>query len=101
MNQTTAFFLVPKRLTETDQQFPHVDCLPPFAALKEDQEREQKAEHSSPGTYYVVLTSVSFGNIHKNNESEADAPSYFSYDTGDPNIFIQPHFEDVPDDFGF
>ena len=51
---------------------PQVDNLPPFAAVTSDEERERKAEHSSPGTYYVVLNPDSFQYASENSESEAE-----------------------------
>jgi hypothetical protein len=39
------------------------DELPPFATLTTDEERERKAESSSPGTYHVVVNPDSFQHL--------------------------------------
>ncbi|KAJ5257286.1 hypothetical protein N7478_013390 [Penicillium angulare] len=40
-----------------------MDSLPPFALLTSDEERERKAEASSPGTYHVVVIPDSFSTL--------------------------------------
>ncbi|KAL9109291.1 MAG: hypothetical protein Q9227_006046 [Pyrenula ochraceoflavens] len=49
--------------------FPNLeDILPPFSSLTTDEDRERKAETSSPGTYHVVVNPDSF--IHLPEYSE-------------------------------
>jgi hypothetical protein len=40
-----------------------IDSLPPFSILTTDEERERKAEVSSPGTYHVVVNPNSFSGL--------------------------------------
>lgn len=96
-----------------------VDDLPPFASLTTDEDREKKAERSSPGTYNVVVNQDSFqhlpeygddGDVKKEflsplrrgslatslssglGRDQASEPAPASTD---PNIVVLPRFEDV------
>ena len=102
--------------TETSQgSLP--DDLPPFAQLLNDEERERKAERSSPGTYQVLVNPYSFAHLPEySDDSDARrdrlsplrrpslAPSLASSLgrdseiialSNDPNIVVLPRFEDV------
>src|ERR1700754_2724477 len=50
-------------LTETSPTSVPLDDLPPFATLTTDEDREKKAERSSPGTYNVVVNQDSFQHL--------------------------------------
>ncbi|OAP62188.1 hypothetical protein AYL99_04391 [Fonsecaea erecta] len=106
-------------LTENSPGSADVDDLPPFASLTTDEEREKKAERSSPGTYHVVVNQESFRNLPEyTDEPEikqellppprrsslaTSLASSFSRDagtevvpvSGDPNIVVLPRFQDV------
>lgn len=49
--------------TETAISVSGADDLPPFASLTSDEERERKAESTSPGTYNVVVNPESFHHL--------------------------------------
>lgn len=96
-----------------------VDDLPPFAQLSTDEDRERKAERSSPGTYHVVVNPDSFQHLPEYNDdpeikreilsplrrgslaislaSSFGRESVLESGPGmeDPNIVILPRFEDV------
>ncbi|KIV95341.1 hypothetical protein, variant 1 [Exophiala mesophila] len=96
-----------------------VDDLPPFASLTTDEEREKKAEKSSPGTYNVVVNQDSFQHLPEyGDDSEVkkeflsplrrgsvatslssgigrDQTSESAAASTDPNIVVLPRFEDV------
>lgn len=96
-----------------------VDDLPPFASLTTDEDREKKAERSSPGTYNVVVNQDSFqhlpeygddGDVKKEFLSPLrrgsvatslssglgrDQTSESAPASTDPNIVVLPRFEDV------
>src|SRR5258708_7415101 len=55
-------------MTETSAGSDVVDDLPPFASLTTDEDREKKAERSSPGTYTVVVNQDSFHYLPKYND---------------------------------
>jgi hypothetical protein len=79
------------------------DNLPPFAALTTDEEREQRAGKSSPGTFYVVVNSKSFSHLY--NGHGLDNPTTpFAYprqgslaiaERSDPNVVILSRFENT------
>ena len=96
-----------------------VDDLPPFAQLVTDEDREKKAERSSPGTYHVVVNPDSFSHLPEYSDDPeikrerlsplrrgsvaASLASSFGRESavegvsvsGDPNIVVLPRFEDV------
>lgn len=96
-----------------------VDDLPAFATLTTDEERERKAEASSPGTYQVVVNPNSFQHLPEYSEDveikrERLSPlrrssiatslaSSLGRDStlevitvpGDPNTIVLPRFEDI------
>lgn len=104
-------------LTETSTCSGVIDDLPPFAQLANDEDREKKAERSSPGTYHVVVNPDSFQHLPEYSDDEAtrrdmlspfrrgsiaaSLASSFGKDSeglsvpGDPNIVVLPRFEDV------
>ncbi|KAJ6092919.1 transcriptional regulator family: Fungal Specific TF [Penicillium sp. IBT 16267x] len=88
------------------------DSLPPFALLTSDEDRERKAEASSPGTYHVVVIPDSFSTLPEYADDLMEKPivtsteissSVASSPTGhmsnsnthDPNVVILKTFEDV------
>lgn len=93
------------------------DDLPPFAQLLNDEERERKAERSSPGTYQVLVNPDSFAHLPEYSDDSdvrrdrlsplrrpSLAPSLASSLgresegvplSNDPNIIVLPRFEDV------
>ncbi|RMZ80596.1 hypothetical protein DV738_g2697, partial [Chaetothyriales sp. CBS 135597] len=73
--------------TETSSESAQIDDLPPFAQLLNDEDRERKAERSTPGTYHVVVNPDSF--LHLPDHSALDAST-------DPNTVVLTRFEDVP-----
>lgn len=95
-----------------------IDDLPPFATLLTDEDRERKAETSSPGTYHVVINPNSFQHMPEYSEDpeikkERTSPlrraslalslaSSIGRESiegipipGDPNIVVLPRFEDL------
>jgi hypothetical protein len=54
--------------TDTPTSLPGIDDLPPFATLTTDEERERKAECTSPGTYNVVVNPESFQHLPEYND---------------------------------
>ena len=106
-------------MTETSVGSAPLDDLPPFATLTTDEDREKKAERSSPGTYNVVVNQDSFQHLPEYNddpeikrellspirrgslatslgsslsrEAAIDGASI----SGDPNMIVLPRFEDV------
>jgi len=106
-------------LTENSAGNAALDDLPPFANLTSDEDREKKAERSSPGTYNVVVNQDSFQHLPEYNDDadikrELLSPmrrgslatslgSSLSREAavegvavpGDPNIVVLPRFEDV------
>ena len=46
------------------------DLLPTFAALRNDEDRERKAEFRKPGTYHVVVNPTSFVNYEEYREKD-------------------------------
>lgn len=87
------------------------DSLPAFALLTSDEDRERKAEASSPGTYHVVVIPDSFSSLPEYADdlekpivtSTEISSSVASSPTGhmpvhhpnDPNVVILKTFEDV------
>lgn len=87
------------------------DSLPAFALLTSDEERERKAEASSPGTYHVVVVPDSFSTLPEYaadpaEKVKSDASSSVtdgstsranpdSVASQDPNVVILKTFEDV------
>jgi hypothetical protein len=91
--------------------------LPPFSQLLTDDDREKKAERSSPGTYHVLVNPDSFAHLPEySDDSDAKrerslpvrrpsiAPSLASSlgqgsegipFPSDPNIVLLPRFEDT------
>ncbi|KAK5195713.1 hypothetical protein LTR92_004654 [Exophiala xenobiotica] len=106
--------------TDTSAGSAVLDDLPPFAALTTDEEREKKAERSSPGTYNVVVNPESFQHLPAYSDDPevkkevlsplrrgsiaASIASSSGRDVavegipvhGDPNTIVLPRFEDVP-----
>ncbi|KIX07082.1 uncharacterized protein Z518_05059 [Rhinocladiella mackenziei CBS 650.93] len=106
-------------MTDTSIGSAAVDDLPPFASLTTDDDRERKAERSSPGTYNVVVNQDSFqhlpeycddpdvkkelppplrrGSVATSLASSAGRESAVEGVpiAGDPNIVVLPRFEDV------
>lgn len=104
-------------MTETSAGSAVVDDLPPFASLTTDEDREKKAERSSPGTYNVVVNQDSFHHLPEYNDdpegkrelllsslrrcsiatSLASSASRIEGAAvlGDSNIVVLPRFEDV------
>jgi len=106
-------------MTETSVGSAPLDYLPAFASLTTDEDRERKAERSSPGTYNVVVNQDSFQHLPEYNDDpeikrellsplrrgsvatslgsslsrEAAVDSVSVSD--DPNIIVLPRFEDV------
>jgi hypothetical protein len=95
--------------TETSQGY-FADDLPPFAQLLTDDERERKAELSSPGTYQVVVNPESFAHLPEySDDSDRQklspmrrpsiatslASSLGRDEPVDPNTVVLPRFEDV------
>lgn len=86
------------------------DSLPPFSMLTSDEDRERKAEASSPGTYHVVVNPDSFSNLPEYADGPAAGVSVRSpkgsqrakseraditSDGTDPNVVILKRFEDA------
>ncbi|EXJ96241.1 hypothetical protein A1O1_01367 [Capronia coronata CBS 617.96] len=106
-------------VTEANTGSAVVDDLPPFASLTTDEEREKKAERSSPGTYNVVVNQDSFQHLPEYGDDPevkteilsplrrgsiaASLASSTGRETvvegtpvaGDPNVVVLPRFEDV------
>ncbi|KIW98855.1 uncharacterized protein Z519_00518 [Cladophialophora bantiana CBS 173.52] len=106
-------------LTENSAGSAVVDDLPPFASLTTDEDREKKAETSSPGTYNVVVGPESFQHLPEyNDEPEikrellptlrrgsiaTSLASSLGREagveaiplSGDPNTVVLPRFQDV------
>lgn len=106
-------------MTETSAGSGTIDDLPPFASLTTDEEREKKAERSSPGTYNVVVNQDSFQHLPEYSDDAevkteslsplrrgsiaASLASSTGRETaiegipipGDPNVVVLPRFEDV------
>ncbi len=106
-------------MTETSVGSATLDDLPPFATLTTDEDREKKAERSSPGTYNVVVNQDSFQHLPEYNDDPEIKREYLSpmrrgslatslgssrsreapidgvSASGDPNIIVLPRFEDV------
>ncbi|KAL2427098.1 hypothetical protein ABEF95_008430 [Exophiala dermatitidis] len=96
-----------------------IDDLPPFASLTTDEEREKKAERSSPGTYNVVVNQDSFQHLPEYSDDPdikteslsplrrgsiaasiasstgRDIPVEGIPIPGDPNVVVLPRFEDI------
>ncbi|KAN0086706.1 Fungal specific transcription factor domain containing protein [Elaphomyces granulatus] len=94
------------------------DSFPPFATLTCDEERERKAETSSPGTYHVVVNPDSFSGLPEYTDDSIETLNFqdlflrrgstassmisddrrdqreSSRDRKDPNVVILPRFED-------
>jgi len=95
------------------------DDLGPFATLLTDEDRERKAEGSTPGTFNVIVNPESFQNLTEYSPIDVDSrrietplrrgsiaaslASSFGRDSmieavalsDDPNIVILPKFEDL------
>ncbi|KAJ9604972.1 hypothetical protein H2200_010361 [Cladophialophora chaetospira] len=106
-------------MTETSVGSAPLDDLPPFASLTTDEDREKKAERSSPGTYNVVVNQDSFQHLPEYNDDpeikreflsplrrgsvatslgsslSREAAAEGASASGDPNIIVLPRFEDV------
>ncbi|KIW42503.1 uncharacterized protein PV06_06048 [Exophiala oligosperma] len=105
--------------TDTSAGSVQIDDLPPFATLTTDEDREKKAERSSPGTYNVVVNQDSFQHLpeysdepsikresvvplrrasiaatHVNNSGRDVVVEGIPL-AGDPNIVVLPRFEDM------
>lgn len=100
----------PTASEDKSDYFP-TDSLPAFALLTSDEERERKAETSSPGTYHVIVVPESFSSLPEyagdpadhvksdssssvtdGSTSRANPDSVLSHD---PNVVILKAFEDV------
>lgn len=91
------------------------DDLLPFASLTTDEERERKAERSSPGTYHVIVNQDSFQHLLECSDAPdvkkellspprrgsvvasfaSNAPAVEGISSGDPNVVVLPRFQDV------
>jgi hypothetical protein len=60
---------------ETPASSSGADDLPPFATLTTDEERERKAERTSPGTYNVVVNPESFQHLPEYGD-DSDVKSF-------------------------
>lgn len=73
------------------------DLLPPFSTLSSDEEREQKANLTQPGTYHVIVNQRSFSNLpeYATEASVADIPDSPKTDAenDDPNVIVLRKFE--------
>ena len=91
------------------------DNLPAFATLTNDEDRERKAETTTPGTYSVIVTPRSFADLPeyaassgslistRNQPSERHEARTLSSPTSsrkstpsDPNVVVLDRFEDMP-----
>ena len=106
-------------MTDVSTDSTDADDLPLFASLTTDEEREKKAERSSPGTYNVVVNQESFQHLPEyNDEAEyrkeilsplrrgslattltssagRDSSTDAKPHSEDPNVVVLPRFEDV------
>jgi hypothetical protein len=106
-------------VTEVSTGSTGADDLPPFAALTTDEEREKKAERSSPGTYNVVVNQDSFQHLPEYNDDAESRKEFLSPlrrgsiatsltssagrdsstdakpHSEDPNVVVLPRFEDI------
>ena len=106
-------------LTENSPGSGVVDDLPPFASLTTDEDREKKAERSSPGTYNVVVNQESFQHMPEYNDDPDIKREFLSPIRrgslatslgsslgresaaegipipGDSNVVVLPRFEDI------
>ena len=106
-------------MTENSTGSAPADDLPPFASLTSDEEREKKAERSSPGTYNVVVNQDSFQHLPEYNDESEIKREFLSpmrrgslatslgssrsregnvegaSTSADPNIVVLPRFEDI------
>lgn len=106
-------------ITEASTGSTAADDLPPFASLTTDEEREKKAERSSPGTYNVVVNQDSFQHLPEYNDDAESRKEFLSplrrasvatsltsslgRDSStdakpsreDPNVVVLPRFEDI------
>ncbi|KAJ5894395.1 hypothetical protein N7495_006086 [Penicillium taxi] len=98
---------------ERSEYFSLGDSLPAFSLLTSDEDREKKAEGSTPGTYHVVMVPDSFASLPEyseenpqfkiepaeSNSSVASSPISASIPLtnsgADPNTVILKTFEDV------
>ncbi|OJJ47443.1 hypothetical protein ASPZODRAFT_14899 [Penicilliopsis zonata CBS 506.65] len=90
------------------------DALPPFAMLTSDEDRERKAEASTPGTYHVIMVPDSFsglpeyaeytddsvdGSLLDGRQSSVASSPISDHECGadfsDPNTVILKRFHDV------
>jgi hypothetical protein len=105
--------------TEASTGSAMIDDLPPFAQLVSDEDREKKAEQSSPGTYHVVVKPDSFQHLPEYSGNDAlkqerllpirrgsfaaslasslgkESSTEGIPEPGDPNVVVLPRFEDV------
>lgn len=106
-------------VTEVSTGSTGADDLPPFASLTTDEEREKKAERSSPGTYNVVVNQESFQHLPEYNDDAESRKEFLSPlrrgsvatsltssagrdssadakpQSEDPNVVVLPRFEDI------
>jgi len=106
-------------MTEASTGSTAADDLPPFASLTTDEEREKKAERSSPGTYNVVVNQDSFQHLPEYNDDAESRKEFLSplrrgsvatsltsslgrdssadgkQPREDPNVVVLPRFEDI------
>lgn len=98
---------------ERTEYFSTADSLPAFALLTSDEERERKAEASSPGTYHVIVVPDSFSTLPEyadeidkarpysgpeSNASTTNSPTRSNFEPNageDHNTVILRKFEDV------
>lgn len=75
------------------------DSLPAFAFLTSDEERERKAEASSPGTYYVIVVPDSFSRLPEYTADAAETVKSDSWPNLDSvtdfDVVILETFEDI------
>lgn len=84
----------------------HIDDLPPFTSLTNEEEWQRKAEYQPPGTYYVVTNSESFHDFEEYRSPRSDTSSVASVQATkrsshsnisiDDGTLILGLFEDVP-----
>jgi hypothetical protein len=92
------------------------DLLPPFSALRTDEDRERKAELQNPGTYHVIANPRSFVSLPEHRDGSApvsgstlgstyatfgpndESDSYTGSidDADDPNVVILKSFDETP-----
>ncbi|TIA40857.1 hypothetical protein D6C78_02231 [Aureobasidium pullulans] len=82
----------------------HQPTLPPFTELSNEDERERKALTQPPGTFNVILTPDSFGQLpeygglirrYRSSSGSSLPLATFGF-SEDPNLIVLSEFEDTP-----